>query len=122
MREITADKSLIAKCGLYCGACGVYLKEKCGGCAANAKATWCQVRTCCAENKYSSCADCKTVSDSKDCKKMNNFISKIFRFFTHSDRMGSIRLIKEKGGDFYAKEMASKKCTACRNSGYFQKL
>jgi len=36
MKEIIADEKLVAKCGLYCGACGAYLKGRCPGCAAYA--------------------------------------------------------------------------------------
>lgn len=40
MKEIEADKNLIAACGLYCGACRKYLSAKCYGCHNNEKATW----------------------------------------------------------------------------------
>ena len=49
---------LVARCGLYCGACGSYLKGRCPGCRENVKATWCKVRACCGEHSYASCADC----------------------------------------------------------------
>ena len=76
MREIVADSKLIAYCGLYCGACKKFLKEKCPGCQKNVKASWCKLRTCCIEHSYSSCADCQLVENLKDCKKFNNIISK----------------------------------------------
>ena len=50
MKEIISDPKLVAFCGLYCGACKAYLKERCPGCHDNEKATWCKVRTCCLEN------------------------------------------------------------------------
>lgn len=39
MKQVVADPNLVAYCGLYCGACGAYLKERCPGCHSNAKAT-----------------------------------------------------------------------------------
>jgi len=30
-REVNMDRDLIAYCGLYCGACGKYIKGKCAG-------------------------------------------------------------------------------------------
>ena len=107
-KEIAADKSLIAYCGLYCGACGSYLKGKCPGCKDNVKATWCKVRTCNIENKFLSCADCQTVA-LKDCKKYTNFISKIMALAFNSDRAACINRIKEVGYEDYAKEMTAMK-------------
>jgi len=106
MKEIVADANLIAKCGLYCGACGSYLKGKCGGCAKNESATWCTVRSCCAENNYKSCADCKSFSDARDCKKFYNFISRVIGFVLRSSRPKCIARIKETGYESYAGEMA----------------
>ena len=108
MKEVTDDKNLIACCGLYCGACSSYLKEKCAGCKENVKATWCKVRQCCLENNYSSCADCQKM-ESKECKKFNNFISKIFGFIFCSDRPACICRIKEIGYERFAMEMAAGK-------------
>ena len=109
MKQIISDKNLIASCGLYCGACRQYLTEKCSGCRENQKASWCKVRTCCIENNYLSCADCEKVKNANECKKLNNFISKIFAFIFRSDRKACITAIKESGYDMFAEEMASKK-------------
>ena len=109
MKEIVADASLIARCGLYCGACGRYLKEKCPGCARNDKATWCGIRSCCMEHAYASCADCAEFPVAMACGKFNNFISKIFGLIFRSDRGACIRAIKSGGYDGYAAMMAEKK-------------
>lgn len=109
MRQITADKKLMAFCGLYCGACKAYLREKCPGCARNENAKWCKVRTCCLENRLASCADCATVADPAACKKLNNPVSKIFALIFRSDRTACIRAIKQDGYEKFAQEMASKK-------------
>jgi len=108
MKEICADRDLIAYCGLYCGACKKYLKEKCPGCKKIVKAVWCKIRTCCIENSYTSCADCQIVKDLKDCKKFNNVVSKLFALVFRSDRFACIALINKKGNEEYVKEMADK--------------
>jgi hypothetical protein len=107
-KEIVADRNLIARCGLYCGACNSYLTGKCPGCTENTKATWCKVRQCCMENNYSVCADCNMM-ELKDCKKFNNFFSKMIGFILRSDRAACIHRIKEIGYDGFAIEMASLK-------------
>lgn len=106
MKEIVADRSLIAKCGLYCGSCSKYLKGNCPGCEKNEKASWCAVRSCCLENEYASCAECKNFTNRMECKKFNNFMSKIFGFVFNSDRNACIQMIKEKGYDGFAVFMA----------------
>ncbi len=108
-KQITSDVKLIAFCGLYCGACRSYLKGKCPGCVENTKATWCQIRSCCIENNYKSCADCKQFSNVNECKKYNNFIAKIFGFVFRSNRAACITLIKEKGYDGFAGYMTNNK-------------
>ena len=108
MKEISAEKTLIAYCGLYCGACRKYLHEKCPGCLENSKAAWCKVRTCCIEHSYRSCADCLSFNNLKDCKKLNNFIARLFSLLFKSDRFACIASIREKGYDSHAQEMAAK--------------
>ncbi|HUU41226.1 MAG TPA: DUF3795 domain-containing protein [Desulfatiglandales bacterium] len=97
MKAIVSDPTLVAYCGLYCGACKAYLKDKCQGCHDNVKATWCKVRSCCRGNQYSSCAECKEFSDPNDCKMFNNIISKIFSFIFRSNRAACIQQIREIG-------------------------
>jgi hypothetical protein len=108
MGSVAADSKLVAYCGLYCGACRKHLNGKCGGCAENEKATWCQIRACCIENGYSSCADCTQVDDVVDCQKYNNFMSKVFGFIFRSNRKACIYRIKDIGIETYAEEMAEK--------------
>ena len=109
MSEVCADTNLIACCGLYCGACKRYVKGKCPGCPENEKATWCKVRLCCKEHSYTSCADCSIIDNLRDCKKLNNFISKFFALVFRSDRIACLASIKEKGYEAYAQEMTDKK-------------
>ena len=108
MKEIKKDLNLIAFCGLYCGACKKFLMDKCLGCVNNKKASWCKVRLCCLENKYQSCADCKKFINNNECKKLNNFFSKIIGFILKSNRNACLELIKEKGYEKFAEEMTKR--------------
>ncbi|MCP3921603.1 MAG: DUF3795 domain-containing protein [Desulfobacterales bacterium] len=116
MKEIISDESLVAFCGLYCGSCSRYLKEKCNGCAKNDKASWCKVRTCCLENGFSSCAECKDFDDISECKKFNNFMSKLFGFIFKSDRKACIEMIKTKGLEDYSEYMTENKIPSLKRT------
>jgi hypothetical protein len=109
MKEIVADTGLVAYCGLYCGACGRYLKGRCPGCHKNAKAGWCKVRTCCIAATIGSCADCAAYTDPKDCRKFNNFASKTIGLLLRSDRSACITQIKKQGLAGHAQDMAMNK-------------
>ena len=109
MKEIVADPALVANCGLYCGACKRYLREKCPGCKENEKASWCSVRSCCKEHRYASCAECREFADPMDCGKFNNFMSKIFGFLFRSDRAVCIGQIRELGIEGHAARMSELK-------------
>jgi hypothetical protein len=108
-KDIAKDTNLIAYCGLYCAACRGYLKGSCPGCQKNEKATWCKVRSCCINNNYQSCTDCKEFSNSMDCRKYNNFMSKTFGFIFRSDRAACITKIKELGYENFAVYMTENK-------------
>lgn len=108
MKEIVSDTSLIAACGLYCGACQKYLKGNCSGCAKNEKASWCKTRSCCQANNYKSCADCRTNSYT-DCKKVNNVVSKLFGLVFNSNRIACLDAIKRNGYETFANQMTAQK-------------
>ena len=114
--QIVNDQNMIARCGLYCGACGKFLKGKCPGCAKNEKATWCQVRICCDTNNYKSCADCKEYSYAMKCKKFNNIISKVFAVVLRSDRQACLTFIQEKGYENFATYMTENKLQTIRRT------
>ncbi|HBL75283.1 MAG: hypothetical protein A2W90_22325 [Bacteroidetes bacterium GWF2_42_66] len=99
-----AETNLVAYCGLYCGNCRSYTKGKCPGCAKNERAKWCKIRSCCIGNGWSSCAEC-TIANTQECKKINNFVSKILELIFHSDRPASILYIKEFGAEKYVAKM-----------------
>ena len=109
MKDIVVDSRLIAYCGLYCGACGKYIRERCPGCRENEKASWCKARTCCKGSQFASCADCGDFRNPNDCRKFNNWISKIFAFIFRSDRAACIGRIRQLGLKAYAAEMAENK-------------
>ena len=94
----------VAYCGLYCGACKSLKKGKCPGCYGNEKAGWCEIRKCCRENSYATCADCRIVP-LKECKKYHNFFAKIIGFATQTDRSKCIDRIRTIGVAAYAGEM-----------------
>jgi hypothetical protein len=107
MKPIVADVSLTAYCGLYCGACGAYRRERCPGCHECNTRGWCKVRACCLENGYATCADCRIVADPRDCKKFNNFIAKLFGLIFSSDRRACILQIRDVGPQEHAERMAA---------------
>jgi len=106
MKTISADSELVAYCGLYCGACGAYLKGRCPGCHANTKATWCKIRACCMEHKYSTCAECSQHTNAMDCRKFNNFVSKVIGVILRSNRPACIEQVKALGVAGHAANMA----------------
>lgn len=108
MKNIEANKELIAACGLYCGACRKYLSDKCPGCHDNEKATWCKIRSCVKGKDYHSCAECS--ESVTECKIYSNLIGKIFAFLFRSDRPACIRYIREHGEQAFAEKMAEGKC------------
>jgi hypothetical protein len=108
MKEIIADAQLVSRCGLYCGACKSYLKEKCPGCTDNEKATWCKVRTCTLEKNIAHCGACE-IDDLFSCKKLDNPISKVIGFLTRADKERTMNYLKINGAQKYAKEMTTRK-------------
>lgn len=108
MKPIVADSELVAYCGLYCGACRAYRVGRCPGCHENAKAGWCKVRTCCTDNRWSTCAECTKHADVQECRWYNNLIARLFGLIFRSNRRACIARIKEIGLEPFAAEMAEK--------------
>jgi hypothetical protein len=117
MKSITTDSSLVAYCGLYCGACRAYLKESCKGCHENTKATWCKLRLCCIEKGYASCAECVEFKEVNACPKFNNIFSKIIGVVFNSDRKACVEQIREKGVAGHAAAMAGMKRQSIKRFG-----
>ena len=106
MPEVLADAGSIACCGLYCGACGAFLKGRCKGCRGNTRAGWCKVRSCCLERGYGSCAQCADHADPATCAKFDNPIARVFGFLLRSDRRACILKLREVGPEGFAAFMA----------------
>jgi hypothetical protein len=109
MREVTANGELVACCGLYCGACGAYLKGRCPGCHENVKAGWCKIRSCCVEHAYATCADCNEHAGPGDCKHFNTPVARLLGFVLNSNRPAGVLKIRELGREGYAAFMADRK-------------
>jgi hypothetical protein len=107
METLEARPELVARCGLYCGACRSWRKGRCPGCAANAKATWCRVRTCCHDQGLPTCADCARHADPMDCGTFDNFMSRLFGLLFRSDRGACIAQIRRLGLEGHARAMAA---------------
>lgn len=107
--EIKQDPSLVAYCGLYCGACRSYLKGRCPGCHENRKATWCKVRTCCGEHSYTTCASCQEFPDPQDCRKFNNLMARVIGVLFNSNRRACVLKIRELGVERFATFMTEQK-------------
>ncbi|MBI2497762.1 MAG: DUF3795 domain-containing protein [Opitutae bacterium] len=107
MNTVTTSPDLVAYCGLYCGACRAYLTGRCSGCRENKKARWCRVRACCLRAGYTTCADCTTHVDVRQCGIHNNFISRLFGLVFRSNRAACIDRIDRIGREAFACEMAA---------------
>lgn len=86
--------SLVAHCGLFCGACGQYLKKLCVGCLSGGGRASCQARLCCVENEYRTCAECE---EYLDCEKFSNY----------HNRKENLTAIRTMGLEKWAAEAAS---------------
>ena len=109
MLSHVTDVELVAACGLYCGACKRYLKEKCPGCRGNDKASWCKVRVCCRERSIRSCADCKEVDDLRRCRTVNNLPARVISLVMNSDRFACLQKIRDEGYESFAQYMTDHK-------------
>ena len=101
-KQINKDENLIAYCGLFCGACPHRTAGKCDGCRGNSEKSAalykaCQVKPCCGENEFFTCADCTIYACVKECKKYNPLLLKIASRVECSDRSKAIEMIKSKG-------------------------
>ena len=116
------NENLISYCGLYCGACPSYMKEKCKGCKGNTPDCaigyrGCKVRPCCIENKYSTCADCKKLQSVKECSVFNPLLVRFGEFISQTSRGKGIEMIKEKGSKAFLEFMINKKWITMKRGG-----
>ncbi len=99
-KEIKKSEELISACGLYCGSCKAYQKEKCSGCAEKENATWCKIRICCKESGIKNCSECEKYENVMECSYFNTLFANLFAFVFRSDRTANIELLK-KGTEIY---------------------
>ena len=96
--ECKMKEIIVAYCGLICSECGAFKKGRCKGCFGEKPMNKnCKIKRCNVEKKYSTCADCTEFANIKDCKKLNNFISKIFHFLFKSNRLENLEKIRKDG-------------------------
>ena len=101
-KQIVSSENLISYCGFYCGACPTYISGKCEGCRGDsAKCAVgvknCQVKQCCVENDFFTCADCTKFPTTRECKKYNPLSIKFGEWVSSTSRGKAIELIREKG-------------------------
>ena len=112
--QIEASESLISHCGFYCGACPTYLSGKCEGCRGNSPKCAvgmkkCQVKQCCVENGFFTCADCSKFATTKECKKYNPLSIRFGEWISSTSRRKSIEMIRENGRAEFLAFMVDKK-------------
>ena len=100
--QTTGNEQLIAYCGLYCKACPAFESGKCDGCRGDSEKSAvvykkCQVKPCCVENGFFTCADCTKYASTKDCKKYNPLFFNISSWIGSVNRSKCIDMIKTKG-------------------------
>lgn len=96
---------ILAYCGLVCSDCGAYVKGRCKGCHSDKPMNkGCKVKPCAQEKNCTTCAGCGNFENLKECKKLNNWISKIFALIFRSDRIGNLNRIREVSLDKFKEE------------------
>lgn len=103
IKTVYVSNKLIAACGLYCGACMKFRKDKCAGCSVEGFQR-CKIRKCCHEKGYHTCAECN--KEVRECRTYNNLVGKMFSLLFNSDRAACIHYIRHKGEDAFAERMA----------------
>ena len=117
-------KDLIAHCGFYCGACPTYLSGKCEGCRGDSPkcavgVKKCQVKQCCVENKFFTCADCTEFESTKHCKKYNPLSIRLGQWISSTSRRKAIEMICERGCAGFITYMAEKEWVTVKTKDTF---
>lgn len=135
------NNNLVAHCGLYCGACGVYLatlsggealeqlasrfglspeEMRCQGCRSDVLTEYCRkcdFRDCTRAKGIENCEDCAEWP----CEKLKNFQSQMPH---RAELFESSEFRKENGlGEWFAKMEKDYSCSACGaiNAAYYVK-
>jgi hypothetical protein len=98
---------IVACCGLVCSECGMHRKGKCEGCHGERPMFKnCPVKPCVAAKGCATCAGCADFKNLKACRKLNNFISKIFGLIFRTRRIDNLLRIRAIGMDGFRCERA----------------
>jgi len=90
----------IAACGLFCTNCGKFKSGKCQGCQIAPGFQRCSIRRCCIEKGITTCADCDEFPaprSYRECRKINNFIAKVFALIFQSNRPAALAILRGEG-------------------------
>lgn len=105
-QDIIFDENLVTMCGLYCGACPRFLKNKCKGCREKDHfPSYCDIKPCAIEHNIDTCAQCPEYSDVRLCKTFNPFLIKVGEFITGTSRARGIDMIRTSGKTAFAQYM-----------------
>lgn len=127
---------LVARCGLYCGACDIYragvdepkLAEaiakkhgwepseiKCGGCVAPSDDCWsndCKITSCLVDKNMEFCHECEKFENSS-CELLED-VALRYKEYTGMDTKANLLLIREIGQEAWLTQMDSKhRCSCC---------
>ena len=122
--QIESNENLISHCGFYCAACPTYLSGKCEGCrGASPKCAVgvknCEVKQCCVENEFFTCANCTKFSTTNDCKIYNPLSIRFGEWISSTSRGKAIEMIKEKGQVEFLACMVSKNWVTIKTKDTF---
>lgn len=102
------NKNLIAPCGMNCGLCIAYLREKnkCPGCSngrkVNGKVIKCTIKLC-KERQGDYCFNC----DKFPCDRLKRMDNRYQEKYSMSE-IANLKTIKEKGLEFFLKQEKEK--------------
>ncbi len=123
-KQVITDEQLISYCGFYCGACPKYLSGQCRGCRGDSSECSvgyrkCQVKPCCVEHHYFTCADCKEYETTRNCRKYNPLSVRLGEFISSTSRQKAIEMIKEKGTAAFVSYMSDRSWVTIKTKNTF---
>lgn len=68
----------------------------------------CKVKQCAVTREYSTCADCEEFENLKECKKLHNWVSRLFGFIFRTNRIANLNHIREAGLDKFNEEISQR--------------
>lgn len=117
-RMVTNETSLIAPCGIYCGACRAFLRKRnrCPGCRADESEkpetkVICRIKNCAhLEAGGGFCGGCGALFPCEDFKRLENRYKKKYR----TNITENLLFIRKHGAVLFSdKEKKDRKCTVC---------